>query len=294
MADTADNPLSLAFMRGHPAPAARVLEALAPAAAAAVFARAPARVGADVLAAMVPHRAAQCLAALEAPRMLELLSAMATQPAVALLRQLQEPLRQRLLAGLPTAAALASTLLLGYADDSLGAAADPGVLMLGADTRATDALARVRAEPPAHPLLFVADGERRLAGVVGLAALLNAPEQATLATLMRPPPAVLAAHASLASAAAHPGWLLTSVMPVLAPGQRLVGVLSRDALERLLQQVAAAPAAGEGDLAALLARGYWQAISGLIGGALALLPPVSRVPAGPTRAAARGAADDER
>ena len=297
MAEPGDNPLSLAFMRAHPAQAARVLDALAPAAAAALFARAPARLGAEVLAAMLPHRAASCLAALDEPRTLELLAAMGTQPAVALLRALPDSQRQRLITGLPTAAALASTLLLGYADDSLGAAADPDVLMLGAETRAADALAQVRAAPPAHPLVFVADAERRLAGMVDLAALLHAPEAARLSTLMRAPAHVLAANASLASAAAHPGWTEASLLPVLAPDQRLVGVFTRDALQRALQRAAVqdtdAGAAITG-LPRLLARGYWQTVSGLIDGVLTLLPAVPRVQADPAREPIRNEADHER
>jgi len=80
-------------------------------------------------------------------RTLELLSAMGTQPTVALLGHLAEPRRQRLIAGLPTAAALAPALLLGYAEHSLGAWADPDVVMLAASSRAADALARVSAAP---------------------------------------------------------------------------------------------------------------------------------------------------
>ncbi len=118
-------------------------------------------------------------------RTLELLSAMGTQPTVALLGHLAEPRRQRLIAGLLTAAALASALLLGYAEHSLGAWADPDVVMLAASSRAADALARVSAAPLAHPVLFVADGDRRRIGEVGLAQLFQAPAAATLATLMR-------------------------------------------------------------------------------------------------------------
>ena len=79
---------------------------------------------------MLPRRAARCLAALDDARALELLAPMGTQPTVAVLRHLPSARRQALIAGLPTAAALASTLLLGYAEDTLGAWADPDVVML--------------------------------------------------------------------------------------------------------------------------------------------------------------------
>lgn len=109
----------------------------------------------------------------------QLLAPKGTQPRVAMLRQLPEARRKRLIAGLPTATALASTLLLGYAEDALGAWADPDVVALLADTRAGDALERLRLAPATQPLVLLADAGRRLAGVVGLGALLQAPEGAT-------------------------------------------------------------------------------------------------------------------
>lgn len=278
-----DSVLSLAFMRAHPGQAARVLEALPAAQAQALFARTPARLGALVLAAMLPRRGALVLASLPEPRALDLLVPMPTQPAVALLRHLPEALRRTLVAGLPTATALASTLLLGYSEDSLGAWADPDLLLLGADTRAGDALERLRQTPGAPALVWVADARQRLLGSVGVAALLQAPPGATLATLLQPPVALLQAFAPLSAAPAHPGWERASLLPVVEPGDRLVGSMSRDALARALRQ-AAAPAAdgGPASLPGLLTLGYWQALSGLLQGGLSLLPRVAPLQPGPT------------
>jgi magnesium transporter len=276
MAGEREHTLSLAFMRGHPAQAARVLESLPADEAAVLFTQAPARLGAEVLAAMLPYRAAHCIEALGDARALELLAPMGTQPTVAILRHLPEPRRESLIAGLPTAAALASTLLLGYAEDTLGAWADPDVVVLPADTRATYALERMQQAPATQAQLFVADSERRLAGVVNLGSLLQAPDGATLATLMQRPGHVLAAIAPLFAAPDHPGWESSSVLPVVEPGERLVGVMTRDALTRALRRVATSPSNtdGEATLPVLLVRGYWQALSGLLEVALALLPKV--------------------
>ena len=270
-----DHTLSLAFMRSHPAQAAQVLESLPPDETAALFNQAPARLGASVLAAMLPHRAAFCIAALTDARALELLAPMGTQPTVALLRHLPEPRRKVLITGLPTTTALASTLLLGYAEDTLGAWADPDVVILPADTRATHALEHMR-HAPAHPQVFVTDSERRLVGIVSLGALLQALDGATLATLMQRPTHMLTAHAPLSATPAHPGWESSSVLPVVEPGDRLVGVMTRDALTRALRRTAPPSDAttSETTLPVLLARSYWQALSGLLEGGLALLPKV--------------------
>jgi magnesium transporter len=271
--------LSLAFMQGHPANAARVLEALPIGEAAALFDRAPARIGGGVMAAMLPRQASACVAALSDARALELLATMNMQAMVSLLRYIPEARRQTLVGGLPTASALASAILLGYDEDTLGAWADPSVIMLPPETRAADALARVRQTEVAHPAIFVTDASRRLAGLVGLATLLRAPEGATLATLMHSPAAVLRAHAPLASATSHPGWTHASALPVVEPGERLLGVMTRDALTRALRRDQVEPGASVAvaTLPGLLALGYWETLSGMVSAGLGLMPRVGPV-----------------
>jgi len=218
MADDRDLALSLAFMRGHPAQAARVLETLPADTAAALFDRVPARLGAAVLTAMLPQRAAACVALLDDARVLELLASMGTQPAVAMLRDVPEPRRKGLIGGLPTAVALASALLLGYADDTLGACADPDVVALPADTRAEFALTRVREASGSLAFVCVVDAERRLSAIVELTTLLKAPANATLATLSQRPHDRLPANTPLEAAAVHPAWQHASALPVVERG----------------------------------------------------------------------------
>ncbi len=276
--DTRDQTLSLAFMRSHPVQAARVLESLPVEETTAMFERAPARVGAMVLAAMLPRRAARCIASLDDARALELLAPMGTQPTVAVLRHLPDEHRKRLIAGLPTAAALASTMLLGYGEDTLGAWADPDVVLLPVDTSAGNALQRMQQAPAAHPIVFVADAQRRLVGSVPLATLLNVPQAPTLASLMTRPAAVLTAFAPLSATVDHPGWEHASALPVVEPGDRLVGILTRDALARAIRR-STPPASYEAatSLPGLLAQTYWNAVSGLLHAGLGLLPKVKPV-----------------
>lgn len=271
--------LSLAFMQGHPSSAARVLEALPISEAAALFDRAPARIGGGVMAAMLPRQASTCVAALSDARALELLATMNMQAMVSLLRYIPEARRQTLIGGLPTASALASALLLGYDEDTLGAWADPSVIMLPPETRAADALARVRQTEVAHPAVFVTDASRRLAGLVGLATLLRAPDGAKLATLMQSTAAVLRANAPLASATSHPGWTHASALPVVEAGERLLGVMTRDALTRALRrdQVESETTGPVLTLPGLLALGYWETLSGMVSTGLTLMPRVAPV-----------------
>ena len=270
--------LSLAFMRAHPAQAARVLEAVPPADAAALLARVPARLGGPVLGAMLPTAAARALGGLQDEHSLALLGELGTQFVVAVLRHVAEPRRARLIAGLPTASALASQLLLGYMEDAVGAWTDPDVLALPGTTRAADALERVRHMQGIVQRAFVTSAEGRLEGWVPLPALLRAPAGAGLASIMSRPEAVLAAHTPLAGAVAHPGWERSSMLPVVESGERLLGVLTRDALARALRRVSRpAPAAAGGSLAGMLTRGYWDALSGGAEAMATLLPPVGPI-----------------
>lgn len=274
-----DQSLSLAFMRSHPAAAARVLDALPLTEAATLFQHAPARVSAAVLAEMLPRQGAACLALLPESRALELLAPLGTQATVLLLRHLPEAQRTPLVAGLPTAAALASALLLGFAEDTCGAWADPDVVTLGGDTLASDALQRLRAASSAQAMVFVLSATRRLNGVVPVLALLRAAPHQVLAGLMQPPAALLSAQATLSSAATHPGWAQATALPVLEPGERLVGVMTRPALARALRHAAAAPEEPPTPttLSAQLMGSYWQALAGLLGAGLGLLPRVRPV-----------------
>jgi len=177
-----------------------------------------------------------------------------------------------------TAAALASKLLLGYVEDSVGAWTDPDVLALPGATRAGDALERVRHAEATVRRVFVTTGEGRLEGWVPLPALLRAPADATLGSILQRPESVISARTPLAGALAHPGWEHASLLPVVEPGERLVGVLTRDALTRALGRTARAQrAAPAGTLGGMLALGYWDALSGGAEAMVTLLPGVRAV-----------------
>jgi Mg/Co/Ni transporter MgtE len=242
----------------------------------------PARLAAPVLAAMRPNAAARGIAGLDDEHVLALLGELGTQPVVAILRHVAEPRRSHLISGLRTAAALASKLLLGYVEDSVGAWTDPDVLALPSATRAADALERVRHIDATVQRVFVTANDGRLEGWVPLPTLLRATESATLASIMLRPDAVISAQTPLAGAVRHPGWEHASLLPVLEPGERLVGVLTRDALARAVGRSARPVRAAPGEtLAGMLALGYWDALSGGAEATVTLLPQVRQVGARP-------------
>ena len=265
---------SLVYMRTHPADAARVLESVPPDEAVKLLANAPARVAAPVLGEMLPAAGARCAGGLTDERLLALLGELGTQSVVSLLRHVPEPRRTRLIEGLPTVAALASKLLMGYVEDSVGAWADLDVLALPGATRASDALERMRHVEATVQRVFVTGADSHLEGWVPLSVLLRAPAGANLAAIMREPEGVLSAQAPLSGALTHPGWSRTSVMPVVEAGNRVLGVLTRDALTRALRPPVRET---EDTLVGALARSYWDALSGGAEAMATLLPTVRPV-----------------
>lgn len=271
--------LTLTFLNAHPGEAARVLERMPAADSAALFERLPARAGAPVLSAMLPPAAARTIAALEDKPALALLTSAGAQSSVAILRHVSEARRARLLEGLPTATAVASRLLLGYPEDSVGAWADPDIITLPPETRVGDALVRIRSGDESNvEQVHAVRPDQRLEGIVDLHALLRAPETAAISTLMHKPAAVFPAATPLTSAATQRGWQQANALPVVDRNERLIGALRRSALVRALARGRAPAQVSEEDiLIGVLAAGYWDAVSGLVEAAVVLLPPATPV-----------------
>jgi len=271
--------LTLTYISAHPAEAARVLERIPGADAAALFATVPARAAAPVLTAMLPSAAARILGSLDDAPALALLAASGVQAAVTMLRYIPEPRRSRLLGGLPTATAVASRVLLGYPDDSVGAWADPDVIALAPETRVSDVLERVRGgDERKVEQVYAVDNEQRLVGIVDLLELLRVPDSTTLAAVLHKPLATLTAMTPLTGAATQRGWQQSSVLPVVERDGRLIGVMHRATLARALARSrATAQPAAEVTITGVLTRGYWDAASGLAEAGLWLLPPAKPV-----------------
>jgi Mg/Co/Ni transporter MgtE len=224
---------------------------------------------------MLPSAAARVVSILDAKVALSMLSTAGTQAAVTVLRQVPEPQRSQLINGLPTAAAIASRLLLGYPDDSVGAWADPDIVVLSPETTIAEALTRVKnGDESRVEQVFAVDREQRLVGMIELHELLRAPEATAVATVMHKPTAVLNAAATISGAANQRGWQQASALPVIDSSNRVIGVLRRSSLARALaRNRQQAPVDEDAPLLTMFARGYWTAVSGLAEAAITLLPP---------------------
>jgi magnesium transporter len=274
----ASEALTHAFLEAHPADAARVLERLVPASAAALLQSVPVRLAAPVLRHMFPLAGARCLEQLTDTETAGLLRGVGAQAGVALLRHFGAERRAQLLAQLPTALTIAYELLLGYPEDTVGAWMDPGALALPADMSGGDSLERVRLADEAHVAdPYVIDHNQRLIGYVELADLLRANAATPLTRLVRPSPHRLPAQSRLAGLREHPGWREASILPVVDHSDRLVGAITHAALQRALAIEQSAPAPGRSeDTLVGIAGAYWFGVSALIQALVSLLPAERR------------------
>lgn len=205
--------------------AARVLDAASIDELTDLLVSIPARVAGPVLAEMQPRTAAAVVVALPVEHAADLLERIGQQPSVVLLRHVEEPRRTRLIEALPTATALATRLLLGYPDDSVGACVNPNVVVVLATQSVGDVLERVRNLDVPVQEVFIVDDSRQLLGWARLDALLRTAESGPIGGLLLSAAAVLTANMPLAGALEHPGWEFASRLPVVERGERLVGVL---------------------------------------------------------------------
>ena len=271
---TSSEELSYAFLEAHPVDAARVLERLAPATAAALLRSAPLRLATPVLRQMLPLAGARCLEQLDDSETAGLLRSLGAQAGVALLRYVGAERRTRLLAQLPTTLTLAYELLLGYPEGTVGAWMDPRALAFPADMTCGESLERVRqADEALIADPYVIDRNQRLLGYVEFADLLRAHTEVPLTRLVRASPHRLPAQALLAGLREHPGWREASTLPVVERGDRLVGALTHAALQRALslEQNSPEPNATEDTLAGV-AGAYWFGVSALIQALVGQLP----------------------
>jgi len=268
--------LSAEFVKAHPAEAARVLEGLAPEDTAAFVAALDAKLAAIAMQHLGVAYCAKVLQRLDDDQAAERIRPMSSQAAARLLHNLGSERQVRLLGLLPVTTAVALRLLIGYPKGTCGACMDPAPLVVSPETTVGEAIeqARRHEERERGDCVFVADAQRRLIGVVALGDLLRAPQGEVVSAVMRRPEHAVSALALSATAAAHPGWDMFHLLPVVERENRIVGGLHRRALARDLGESAVRPAPA---LVNGVTGAYWNTVSVLAQVVVGTLPPVSPV-----------------
>jgi magnesium transporter len=214
------------FAKTHPTDAARVVEQYSAHEAAAFLEELPAATAASVLERMSPVAGASCLANMDLQPGAAVTGALSPAVAVALLRRLTQAQRGPLVSALPDDRKDRFHLLLSYDETTVGSITDPGVLALPVDLSVGQALRQLRRYPTTtHHHVYVVDRAHRLVGLLHIRDLVSARSQRTLAGIMQPADATLAAMSRLTSAASHPAWRHMDTLPVIDDAGMLLGIV---------------------------------------------------------------------
>lgn len=228
--------LALAFLEERPESAARSLESLASADAAALLELVPVRIGAPAVGRMTSWTAAQCVAALPAERAGALMAQLGSRDALAILRQMPAPARDRVLADLPTSTGRQYRRALTYPPTRVGAWVNHDVAALGEDHTVDEALKMIVARRQRDEAgVYSVDEARRYLGTATVTALLHSAGSTRLAAVAQRQRA-LPDSASLAAVAADVSWSTSLALPVTDRHGELLGELSRANLEKALHQ----------------------------------------------------------
>jgi magnesium transporter len=247
------DPLALAFLREHPGDAARVLEPLpAPDVAAFLAGTAPA-VAAPVINLLASQAAARCLENLPSAHTAAILEKLHADVAVMLLRRLAPDLRRLILGAMPARRAAALHMALRYPDAVVGSVMDAAVFAVREDLPVREVISAARIHGGTlQDHLFVVNDRKELVGVVDVMQVLVSDRSLRIEELATPPLHSFAARASLAGVRDDPAWDSYNLVPVVDHNRLLLGVVSRDTVNRALA-ARGAPAAGDaGELLDLL------------------------------------------
>ncbi len=269
------NGLSVSFVEGHPAEAARVLEGLAAADGAEFLAALSPKIAVPVLRQLRPAFCTKLFEHLDDEQIGRLLHLMGPQEVSEVLQRVPVFRQTQLITRLPVPTAIAVRLLIGYPKGTCGAVMDPSPFMVSPEASAGEALEQLRqfsGDP--GDCIFVCDSQRRLLGVMEIAELVRSAPGETVADIMRAPEHTISALGSVASTARHAGWERFHILPVLERENRLVGAAHR---RIVLRHLSSEVVASEPPLASGAAGAYWQTLSLLAEGLVRALPPVAPV-----------------
>ena len=228
--------LTLAYMEQAPASAAKVLQEMGLGEAAEFLENAPARLAAPVVNNMIPAMGARCLERVAATQSAAILRNLAHHEATTLLRLVRVDMRNAVLAELPTSMAKRLHRSLQHSINSVGAWTDPDIPLLSPEHTVDDALRYLRDTRTASHIFLESASNGRFLGAISVHELLSSERVTPLSHLPIHEISPLSSRAALASVAFNAAWDDYLVLPVVGRRQNVLGVLSRTALRRGVQE----------------------------------------------------------
>jgi magnesium transporter len=229
--------LTQRYFADHPHEAARRLEPLPPADIASLLGTQPARIAARPWRRLPPDIAQAVLARMDDATVRIFLGDAPAAASAAVLAQCDQETRERTLALLDLPDARELRELLAYPDATAGRLMDPVISPVRHDLTVEETLSRLRGiRRRGLRELFVVDAEDRLAGRVEIQELAIADRAAPLASLIRPPLAVVQALDPREEVVEILQRQPITELPVIGADGRFLGVIRQAALVSAVEQ----------------------------------------------------------
>ncbi|MGJ8640872.1 MAG: magnesium transporter MgtE N-terminal domain-containing protein [Opitutaceae bacterium] len=258
--------LAVAFLQSHPDSAAEILEQQPVGEVSAFLAKVPKDHAAKVLAKMLPKCAALICTELPFESSLGMLAHLSVPDEVAILRCLSPKKRDRFIAELPVSKQVSCKLMLGYAEDMVGAHSTTAVATVPYESSAAEALQIVKVTKESAPsdFIFVVDREGAVKGRLQLIELLRCADELPVSSLAENGFNTIQGRMNVREVATHPDWMKDEIIPVVNRRQEFIGVLRHADLRKALKALDERVVPFENpELITGIAQGYGQSLLAL-------------------------------
>jgi len=239
--------LGTAFLRGHPAAAAQVLEDFPAESVAKFLVEADPDTAEHTIEYFTPVFSASLLAVLEPAVGARIFSRLLPDFQVLLLRQLERDKRESLLNELQPDLATTMRRLLPYPDGSSGAVMEAPLASVPEELSVRHALKRIkRIRRGMKFYVYVANAKGQLLGVLTLHELLNAPPASAVREVMHRHVVSLAPAEPVQAVFNSPYWQEFHALPVTDEDNVLLGVIRQKSLRRLQEHAVQADVVNAG------------------------------------------------
>lgn len=238
--DQAAAKLSTSYLRNHSRHAARRLESMPPANTAVILAQRTREIRLPIWLQLTPACRSLVLPFFDDPVALEMLSALDAGPCATLLSLLEESHREYFLGLLPESTADELRDLLSFPADSAGHIMDTRVVGLNQNMSVSEALQQLRRFPTGmRRRVYTLDDQGRLNGQIELAELIDADSDQTLGDISSGIRFYVSALDRREDVAKTLQNNAIESLPVVDPGQRLLGVIrGLSAIETIKENIA--------------------------------------------------------
>lgn len=229
--------LGAAFLRDHPAAAARVLEDFPSESVALLLADANPVTAEHIIKHFTPGFAASCLVDLDTAAAGKLFARFLPDFQIMLLRQLERDKRESLLNTLQPDLAASIRRLLPYPDGTAGALMEAPLSSVPEELSVRNALKRIkRIRNGMKFYTYVINAKGQLTGVLTLHELINAPQSSSVSQVMHHHVTSLSSTQSMRTVFNSPYWQEFHALPVTDENNVLLGVIRQKSVRRFQEQ----------------------------------------------------------